>query len=62
MNDIKGFQPNRNPWDFHPEQTYKSLITISVELLNALALVNGNQLPMGGPPGGWFVVKSRGSC
>ena len=26
---------------FHPEETYKSLITISVELLKALALING---------------------
>jgi ABC-type sugar transport system permease subunit len=28
-------------WDFHPEETYKSLITIAIEVLKTLALVNG---------------------
>jgi len=28
-------------WDFHPEETYKSLITITIEVLKTLALVNG---------------------
>ncbi len=27
--------------DFHPEETYKSLITISVEALKLVALING---------------------
>src|SRR6266436_4073369 len=38
----KYFLPGRKTkWDFHPEETYKSLITISVEALKTLALVNG---------------------
>jgi hypothetical protein len=38
----KGFPPGQKTrWDFHPEETYKSLITISVEALKLLALVNG---------------------
>jgi hypothetical protein len=41
MNGMKGFPPNRSPFDFHPEETFKSLITISIELLKMLALVNG---------------------
>lgn len=28
-------------WDFHPQETYKSLISIAIEALKALALVNG---------------------
>ena len=42
MNGFKGFSPEkRKRWDFHPEETYKSLITISVEALKMVALVNG---------------------
>lgn len=42
MNGTKRFSPDGGRrWDFHPEETYKSLITISVEALKTLALVNG---------------------
>jgi hypothetical protein len=38
MNGFKGFSPEkRKRWDFHPEETYKSLITISVEALKMAA-------------------------
>lgn len=38
----KGFSsPPKGKWDFHPAEIYKSLITISVEALKMLALVNG---------------------
>jgi hypothetical protein len=37
----KGFSAQKAKWDFHPEETFKSLITISVEALKTLALVNG---------------------
>jgi hypothetical protein len=42
MNGIKAFSGTdpKGKWSFHPEETYKSLITISVELLKALALIN----------------------
>jgi hypothetical protein len=38
---MKGFTPKRNAFGFHPEETFKSLIAISLELLKMLALVNG---------------------
>jgi len=43
MNGIKAFSgmDPKGKRSFHPEETYKSLITISVELLKALALING---------------------
>ena len=42
MNGKKGFPPDGGRrWDFHPEETYKSLITISVEALKMVALING---------------------
>jgi hypothetical protein len=42
MNGTKRFSPDGGRrWDFHPEETYKSLITISVEALKMVALING---------------------
>jgi hypothetical protein len=42
MNGTKRFSPDEGRrWDFHPEETYKSLITISVEALKMVALING---------------------
>jgi hypothetical protein len=42
MNGKKGFLPDGGRrWDFHPEETYKSLITISVEAPKLVALLNG---------------------
>lgn len=33
------FSERKTKWDFHPEETYKSFTTISVEALKALALI-----------------------
>ena len=33
--------PKDEPWEWHIKETYKGLITISIEALKALALVNG---------------------
>lgn len=39
--EADAFSERKTNWDFHPEETYKSLTTISVEALKALALING---------------------
>jgi len=42
MKGFKDLTPEREKrWNFHPEETYKSLITISVEALKMVALING---------------------
>jgi hypothetical protein len=36
------YGPNRNaPWQWHIEETFKGLVTLAVEALKILALVNG---------------------
>jgi hypothetical protein len=39
--EADAFSERKTKWDFHPEETYKSLTTISVEALKTLALING---------------------